>query len=101
MSAHYLHNALKGKVLYSEVKGYDMLLVTIAVRSFFVYIPYNHYNGTADIVETARERGAQVVVCSSKIPITEVAKMHGRRLGIPIHTIREFLSLIENGGSPI
>lgn len=96
MSAQYLLSAISSKVLHSKILAHDTLQVTTARRARVVYIPFNGYNGTADVVAAARAKGANTVACPRGMFITDEAKAHAQRLGISIHTIREFIVLVEN-----
>lgn len=100
MGAQYLHSALQGKVLYSEVLSSSLLRVTIPQRTFVVFTPYDGYNGTADMVDTAREKKAHVVVCDQWIQITQVARDYGKKHGIPVYSVGHFLKMLEGGRSP-
>ncbi len=96
MSAHYLRSQIANKVLYSEILNYDTLRVTTARRTRVVYIPFNNYNGTADVVAAAQSRKANTVACPKGMSITEQARQFGASIGITICTIREFITLVEN-----
>ncbi len=96
MSAQYLRTQIANKVLFSEILSYDTLRVTTARRTRVVYIPFNHYNGTADVVAAAQSRKADTVACPRGMGITDQARKFAASIGITIHTIREFITLVEN-----
>ncbi|MEO8590514.1 MAG: hypothetical protein ABI432_14150 [Flavobacteriales bacterium] len=96
MSAQFLQSKISEKVLYSQILSYDTLQVTTARRTRVVYIPFNNYNGTADIVAAAKAKRADTVACPKGMAITEQARAYGRSIGIAIHSIREFIVLVEN-----